>query len=375
MTERTIYIFDKSAISVTSTSGGAPRNGDVIGNALNGDAFSWEVPDDLKLIFPSSTVAITFNDADGVLSDDPYSGSTVVDQQLSQPVTIAGTTYTPSDSTVRWQWPPPVTVEDEYEVTLYDAEGHAYRMVGVSITQGYVTQVVGVTFDGAAPPAGTALYYHQGLSSYTGSGESVEVHEDIPCFLVGTRIDTPAGPRPIESLAVGDRVMTMDHGPQPVRWIGRGRVAGTGWLAPVRIAAGTMGNARDLLVSPNHRILLRAPEAELYFASNEVLVAAKHLVNGATIRRAPRRWAIYLHLAFDRHEMVFSEGIASESLYTGPVALATLDRTARAELRAIFPGVNLARQVTARRILTGVEARVLLSRRGLYGARLGQRRR
>ncbi len=63
-------------------------------------------------------------------------------------MTIDGATYTPSGETVRWKAPPSVNVENEYEVTLYDDEGTAYRMVGVSITQGYATTVEGVTFEG-----------------------------------------------------------------------------------------------------------------------------------------------------------------------------------------------------------------------------------
>jgi hypothetical protein len=164
MAERTIYVFSKSNVTITrDLGGGPPVQGDLIGNALNGNAFSWENPSNLSITFSGPLVGITFDDADGVLTDDPFSGSTVVDQRLTNAMTIIVVTYTPNKETTRWKNPAPVNVENEYEVTLFDGAGTAYRMVGVSITQGYVTTVVGVTFDGAPPPPGTTLRYIQGV--------------------------------------------------------------------------------------------------------------------------------------------------------------------------------------------------------------------
>lgn len=362
MAQTTIHVFDKTAMNITTSSGGAPRNGDVIGNAQYGDAFSWENPSNVTFTFPTDTVAITFEDGDGVLSDDPYARANVTDQMLTEPVTVGGSTYTPSNSTIRWQNPAPVTVENEYEVTLYDDDGTAYRMVGVSITQGYTTNVVGVMFDGPAPPPGVPLTYVQGTSSYSGSNQSAPIPNNVPCFLAGTLIDTPDGPRRIETLRIGDLVMTLDHAAQPIRWIGQSLVPATGALAPIRIAQGRFGNRRALFVSPNHRILVKAAEAELFFGCPDVLIAAKHLVDGKTVRRAPRAKARYLHLALEGHQIVFSEGIGSESLHTGPHVMATLTPAARAELHAIFPEIARAPQRLARRSLTAAESRVLLSR-------------
>lgn len=359
MSERTIYIFAKDDVTITRDSNGQPVQNDVIARALNGDAFSWERPSDLSLTFSGTRVALTFDDSDGILSDDPFSGSTVTDQQLTQPVTINGVTYTPSAETTRWKDPPPVNVENEYEVTLFDDDGTAYRMVGVSITQGYSTSVVGVMFDGAQPPPGTTLHYIQGVSSYGGTGQSVPIPDGVICFLPGTRIDTPSGPRAIETLAPGDPVLTMDHGAQPVRWIGRSMVCGLGHMAPIRIRAGVLGNRRDLLVSPNHRVLLRTPKADLLFGHREVLVPAKALIDGVSVDRVPLPSAAYMHLMLDAHELVFSEGIATETLFAGAMAMDVLNHAARADLRARCPDAESMMQRLTRPTLSLMEGRLL----------------
>lgn len=159
----------------------------------------------------------------------------------------------------------------------------------------------------------------------------------VPCFVAGTLIDTASGPRAIETLRPGDLVRTLDHGMQPLRWIGTRTVSGMGHFAPVRIAAGAIGNDHVLQVSQQHRMLLRGWQAELMTGAAEVFAAAKHLVNGDTICLNPSPTVTYTHIAFDAHEIVFAAGIPSESLFLGPVALDTLGPAARGELLAIFP--------------------------------------
>ncbi len=367
MSERTIQIYAKSEVSITYDSNGRPVTNDVIGRALNGDAFSWERPSDLSLTFSGPMVDITFDDADGVLTDDPFSGSKVVDQRLTQPLTVDGVTYLPNDETIRWKNPPPVNVENEYEVTLFDDSGTAYRMVGVSITQGYSTSVVGVMFDGPAPPPGTTLHYIQGVSSYGGTGQSVTIPDQVPCFLAGTQIETPDGPRRIETLRAGGQVLTLDSGAQTILWIGRRAVCGLGNLAPIRIGAGVLGNRRDLFLSPQHRVLLRSPVAELHFGHRDVLVPAKSLVDGARVRPAPMPRADYLHILLENHEMLFSEGIATESLFAGAMAADGLPSDAQAELRAIFPGCETSMPKLCHPALSMAESRYL-ARRAQAGA-------
>jgi hypothetical protein len=163
-----------------------------------------------------------------------------------------------------------------------------------------------------------------------------------PCFTPGAMILTPVGERPVEELRPGDLVMTKDRGAQPVLWSGARTVAARGDFAPVLIRAGALGNRRDLLVSPQHRMVVRGWQAELHAGQPEMLVAAAHLVNGRTVVRAPREEVTYLHILLDRHEIVFAEGAETESLDPeGDVA------RAHGEIRHLFP--DLCNHVQGRR--------------------------
>ena len=157
------------------------------------------------------------------------------------------------------------------------------------------------------------------------------------CFVRGTLIETPDGPRFIESLRPGDLVTTLDDGPQPIRWIGHRKIDGTGDHAPILFRPGALRNHRNLRVSPNHRMMVTGAMAELMFGIDEVLVAAKHLVNDLTICRAPCKEVDYYHLLLDDHQLLFAEGAPSESLYLGEMAKGALDEEAMTEIETLFP--------------------------------------
>ena len=187
--------------------------------------------------------------------------------------------------------------------------------------------------------------------------------ERIICFADGARILTPRGERRIEDLRLGDLVVTRDNGPQPVRWIGVSTVAGEGKFAPIRIApeAG-FGGTRPLLVSPQHRLLYSGYRAELLTGQSEVLIAAKHLVNGTTIREVPQARVTYFHMMFDRHEIVFAESITTESFHISDESLRAIGNSSREELFAVFPELRTGYGLhgkTARICLKGHEARLL----------------
>jgi Ca2+-binding RTX toxin-like protein len=185
--------------------------------------------------------------------------------------------------------------------------------------------------------------------------------ENIICFTPGARILTPRGERPVETLRPGDLVVTRDHGPQRVRWTGRRTVPGKDRFAPVEIAPSVMGGS-GLIVSPHHRVLFTGYKAELLFGEREVLVAAKHLVNGRDVRFSPCAEVTYVHVMFDRHEVIYADGIATESFFAGDTALSAVDDAAREELFAIFPELRSApgrHRETARTCLKAREAALL----------------
>ena len=163
----------------------------------------------------------------------------------------------------------------------------------------------------------------------TGLSTSNFETENVVCFTRGTLIRTESGDVPIEDLQVGDLVVTLDHGLQPIRWIGSSKVKGAGHLAPIEITSDLFGNARPLSVSPQHCILVRDWRASLYFGASEVLVPAKFLVNGGSIKIAECGEVECFHLLFDTHEIVFAEGAHCESFYPARYGIGTMHDAAR----------------------------------------------
>nr|WP_259989603.1 Hint domain-containing protein [Sulfitobacter sp. S190] len=185
----------------------------------------------------------------------------------------------------------------------------------------------------------------------------------VPCFVAGTLIATPQGDARAERLVPGDLVMTKDEGAQPLRWIGSRTVKASGDFAPIRIKANTLGQHRDLLVSPLHRVLIRDSLAELLFGETEVLVAARDLVNDRSIVRCEGGDVTYVHLMFDRHQVVFSEGLETESFLPGPQTSHSFEADVVAEIYALFPELDpdtgTGYPAAARRTLKRYEAQLL----------------
>lgn len=230
--------------------------------------------------------------------------------------------------------------------------------------------ITGVTFylaDGRrffTPTDGTVLQSDPLISTtFVNPNTSVAVTAlGPPCFTPGTLIRVPGGAVPVEDLKAGDLVETMDHGPQVLRWVGRNDADGSEGNAPIAITKGVLGNERDLLVSPEHRMLVTGWLAELHFGEDEVLVAAKHLVGLPGIARREQDSVTYLHLLFERHEIIFAEGAASESLHPSSWLIAE-DSALGAEIAAVFPEIldqlDGSPMPAARRVVTGREARLI----------------
>ncbi|MDA7483360.1 Hint domain-containing protein [Planktomarina temperata] len=159
----------------------------------------------------------------------------------------------------------------------------------------------------------------------------------IACFTRGSQIKTQSGEVAIEDLAVGDRVETLDHRLQPIRWIGSSKCQATGNMAPILIRKGALGNTRVLRVSPQHRMLLSGWHAEVLFGEREVLATAKSLVNDHSILREEGGEVEYFHMLFDSHEIVYAEGAPSESFHPGAEGWKALDEPTRNEILELFP--------------------------------------
>jgi hypothetical protein len=73
----------------------------------------------------------------------------------------------------------------------------------------------------------------------------------------------------------------------------------------------------------------------------------------------------YVHLLFDTHQVVFSEGLATESFLPGPQTTSLFEAEVLAEISAIFPEFDLhtgkGYGPAARRTLRAYEVQVLFT--------------
>ncbi|MGH1465275.1 MAG: Hint domain-containing protein [Cognatishimia sp.] len=134
-------------------------------------------------------------------------------------------------------------------------------------------------------------------------------------FSRGTQITTATGAqKPIETLTIGDSILTRDGGAQEIRWIGRSTVRASGVFAPVVITAGTLHNLSDLTVSPDHRLFIYQRSDHIGAGRTELLVRARHLVNGETVYKQYGGFVDYFQLLLDDHQIIFAEGISAETM-------------------------------------------------------------
>ncbi|MGJ8611667.1 MAG: Hint domain-containing protein [Octadecabacter sp.] len=140
---------------------------------------------------------------------------------------------------------------------------------------------------------------------------------DVACvrFARGTHITLASGVQvPIEDLAIGDRVLTRDSGPQAIRWIGDTTLRAVGDYAPVVIKEGALFNTRDLVLSPDHRLFIYQRQDRIGAGRSEVLVKVRHLINDDTVYQQDGGFVDYFQILFDDHQIIYAEGIAAETL-------------------------------------------------------------
>ncbi len=233
-----------------------------------------------------------------------------------------------------------------FTVKIMDQSGNVIAaMTILPATNSWNTYSMDVLF----PEAGTYTLVMTELGADDSLGAIIDNVEMLVCFCQDTLIDTPAGPRRVQDLKVGDLVRTAS-GLHPLRWIGTRHVSAAEMraddtLRPVRIRAGALGQGlplRDLFVSRQHRMLCNAPLADRMFGTPETLIAAIRLCRlpGFHLQRKPRD-TVYHHLLFDRHQVIFAEGAPTESLRLTDTTGLMLSDAARREILHLFPQLAL----------------------------------
>ena len=253
---------------------------------------------------------------------------------------------------------------------------------GFEVTDGYGAYMVTLLdidpesppllmFSGEVPPESTDLWIvrtHLEASEVT---RYTDQPTSVICFTPGTRIRTADGDVPVERIREGDRVQTKDDGLQEVLWIGEKRITGARLYAmpelrPIRLRRGALGVERpdeDLVVSPGHRLLVRGPAARALFNTDEVLVRARDLIDDLrVVRDHSLPQVTYVHLLLPRHEVVFANGLETESFHPAGQALDSVEAGERHRLLGMLPELGedpMAYGEHARRALTRAEAAIL----------------
>lgn len=262
--------------------------------------------------------------ADGLAAFGTGPGGTVTDSSLDNRVSTIHGYHAPGDL------PAGATV-------LATVQGDPSKIVGFSYPYGK-----GVVIYFSMPMSASSTIWNPNWETFATNVLAAYAGLGTLCFCAGTSIETQSGPVAVQDLSIGDMVITKDHGAQPIRWIGSNKRPAVDNIAPIWIKKGALGNTRDLRVSPQHRMLVRGKRVQEMCGKGAVLVPAKALVDGQDIIVDLSEPTVdYFHIAFDQHEIIYAEGIPSESLYLGgSEAWNMLHPAQRAELRTIFPDID-----------------------------------
>lgn len=280
----------------------------------------------------STSFAVKENDGATNFNGDVFNEFVSSQEQIggvwAQTVEIGGT-----DRQVIWDYTFEVTADDGtvYRVAVIDVDLNNDDDLQDAGEDGYY-----LVFPDGIPPAGTDLTVGPIVENDSGALHA-DLGAQVVCFAKGTLIETQEGPTRIEDLDTGDLVLTQSGDYQPLIWIGQTTVAASGKLAPIVITKGALGNTRDLVVSPQHGIVIKDWRAQLLFGEEQVIARAVDLVNGETIYRRPGGMVTYFHVLFERHQIIYSEGIPTESLYPGVVAMDAVSADYQEELLTLFP--------------------------------------
>ncbi|MAM63804.1 Hint domain-containing protein [Maritimibacter sp. UBA3975] len=306
---------------------------------------------------------VEVTDLDTTLDDDPTFDDSSSEQYLTNPTTINGTNY-PAGQTIENEYAyviRPVGSSDPADnITIYVLdEGGATPSIGFVSSQELVAgqnyQVVGTSTDEPSTP-------------YT---------EIFACFGPGTLIETPEGPRRVDDLRPGDKVVTLDDGAQPILWIGSREVQLEGVLnaqTPLNFPKDSLAPGyptTDLVLSPLHRVLVSSHKNDHVTGGEEVFAPARALAKRPGVRYMRGRSSItYFSILLPRHAVLFANGVPSESFYPSPYSLSILKPSERLAILAHVP--HLSADVAhsygplARPDLTAPQGRRLKRKRPIY---------
>lgn len=189
------------------------------------------------------------------------------------------------------------------------------------------------------------------MNAFGNGGIDIQALDTSPpptvlCFGGGTMIATPRGEVAVQDLRVGDMVTTLDDGPSRILWISATHME---WPdanpkeLPVLIGQGALGSGlptRDLIVSPQHRMLLTGRDIRQVFGVDQAFAPAKGLTQLPGVRvMQGKKQVQYFHIVLQRHSVLIANGTASESFYPGTEALKNLKATQMLHLLSLFPGL------------------------------------
>ncbi len=333
-----IYVLDEGDATITGTTGGNGLDGVTQGSGVHllGATITINTPNWTE-IQVSDTDDANFQDSDA-------------SQTLNGAQEVDGVTYSGGER-----------VEAEYGFTVTDPDGNTYQLIGFNVNEpgsssfATIEGIAVIGGPGGFPPAGVPLTV---TATQEGPNYAAADYATPICFTAGTLVATRSGLRGIETVMAGDEVRTR-AGWREVRWAGQRRVPALGASAPVRFTKGAMGATHQIKLSQQHRVLVTGWQAELMFGEAEVLVPAVALINDDKITLRTGGEVTYVHLLFDEHELIDAQGLTSESLHPGRMALDAVDAAARAEIVALFPELTDLERPLCRPALRVSEAKLL----------------
>lgn len=229
-------------------------------------------------------------------------------------------------------------------------------------------------FHGAMPPVDLPLWVAEGVEGHGPATLIRDPAEGVVCFTPGTRLETPDGPTLVEELVAGDKLITKDAGAQEILWVGERRVSGARLYAmpdlrPVRIREGALSEGRpdgDLIVSPDHRMLVTGAAALALWGEKEVFVAARDLIDDHGITRdLAAKSVTYIHLMLADHHVLVANGVETESFHPGAADLGAIPEMQRLRLFDVLPDLEFEPEAfgpMSRRVLNRAEAALLQAR-------------